>query len=74
MVVSATESLAGSIFGNRKRQCLMLRCFGHNGVCVCVGACMCVCIIIRLYYFSLKPVNNGRCITAVRGSLGYIHE
>ena len=31
------------------------------------------CIIIGLYYFSLKPVNNGKCITADtdRGSLGY---
>ena len=25
-----------------------------------------------IYYFSLKQVNNGKCITAVRGSLGYI--
>ena len=24
------------------------------------------CILIRLYYFSLKRVNNGKCITAVR--------
>ena len=23
------------------------------------------CIIIGLYYFSLKKVNNGNCITAV---------
>ena len=30
------------------------------------------CIIIGLYYFSLKQVNNGKCITAVRGSLEYI--
>ena len=28
-------------------------------------------IIIGLYYFSLKLVNNGRCITVVRGSLRY---
>ena len=26
----------------------------------------------RTYYFSLKLVINGKCITAVRGSLGYI--
>ena len=29
------------------------------------------CIIIGLYYFTLKLVNNGKCITATRGSLGY---
>ena len=29
------------------------------------------CIIIELYYFSLKQANNGRCIIAVRGSLIY---
>ena len=28
--------------------------------------------MIELYYFHLKQVNNGKCITAVRGSLGYI--
>ena len=28
-------------------------------------------IIIGLYYFSLKQVNNGKCITVVRGSLRY---
>ena len=30
------------------------------------------CIIIGLYYFSLKQVNNGKCITAVRGISGHI--
>ena len=30
------------------------------------------CIIKGLYNFSLKQVNNGKCITAIRGSLGYI--
>ena len=25
-----------------------------------------------IYYFSLKRVKNSKCITAVRGSLGYI--
>ena len=29
------------------------------------------CIIIGLYYFLLKQVNNGKCITAVRGGLGF---
>ena len=28
-------------------------------------------IIIGLYYFSLKLVNNGKCITVFRGSLRY---
>ena len=30
------------------------------------------CIIIGLYYLILKQVNNYKCITAARGSLGYI--
>ena len=30
------------------------------------------CIMIGLYYFPLKQVNNSKCITAVRDSLGYI--
>ena len=30
------------------------------------------CIIIGIYHFSLKQVYNGKCTTAVRGSLGYI--
>ena len=29
------------------------------------------CVLKGLYYFSLKQVNNGKCITAVRGILGY---
>ena len=27
------------------------------------------CIMIGLYYFSLKQINNGKCISAVRVSL-----
>ena len=27
------------------------------------------CIIIGLYYFSLKQINNDKCITAVSGGL-----
>ena len=27
---------------------------------------------LSIYYFSLKQVNNGKCITTVRGGLGYI--
>ena len=36
-----------------------------------VYICIAVCFK-GLYYFSLKQVNNGKCITAVIGSLGYI--
>ena len=28
-----------------------------------------ICILIGLYYFLLKHVNNGICTTAARGSL-----
>ena len=83
--ISSIIWVESNIYGTSITTCVLMICvmmtiicnpspneFHHNMYCSLITILMFQrSIIIGLYYFSLKQVNNSKCYTVVRGSLGY---